>query len=998
MLETPQAVVDALGENSERPYGTVRNVAAEELVQAAEQFEDPGLLVTALLELMEGYEYSGEHRKSPVVFARLLKLWDDSPDAFDEWETVQVFWRFKWVTTSLMQVPDVPLTALHGWLDEMRERYLAAGHGLQPVAALRHRLAVHTGAATDETYDLWVTRPRERMSDCQACEMRHRALHHVRTGEDERALEIWAPVLDSTLRCQEEPWVSQACALLPLVRTGRLDQARSAHLVGYRHARGDAGKVEELGLHLEFCALTRNEGRGLEILAENRALFGSAGAPLARLHHLTGVEILLSRIVAQGHGSAAVGGPLGRSWTAEELLAHTRREADTLAAAFDARNGTSAVSDRRRLRVERPPLVDEPLPLGLRVRAGPGATGAAPAPAPVRTTAAVQIPEEFTELVRKARELAAQAHPADGELWRRIATAVAEPGYVHDATLGPRTLLLGQLAEERAFAAREEDRHDDAAQALAEAVRLFDEGGHHWHAVAARARAAALPFEVSAGSGDGATDHTADWAALDEVLAQARRLATEDEAAEEAADSGTGPGGEKGAGPGAGEGEVADAKYLTVLRFRLHAAFVQLRQAADDAPAPLGERFDAAVSLLTSEAERLASPRHLAVARQYAAGIAARTGRLETAVEELRAALRLLEECGHPWLACRPMAQLAEVLLCQGEYGEAVTVLQQALAGAARYGDASFPVAPTSSLLGHALAHLGDVSGAVRYLTEAAGRMERDGDAEGAAAARMDLADLFSTSGQDADSVAILESLAQDDASARLDERMLAQIRLSLARGLGGLGEHRASAEEFVRLADSVAGWEDQETHTMVAAQTAVALARADRLEEADACYERAVASHRRAANPVPVLAMMREFAGLAVDRDGPEGLDAALGHLRAADELCAGVPEESGLPHWFQRGSTHYERARLLARVEHFADALAEAERAMSAHAEGGPDGEEPRAESLRFAALVEAHGLAEPQQAVARLAGGVRRCEEAGLPEAAKILAALRDDLSSG
>lgn len=269
------------------------------------------------------------------------------------------------MTTSLLQVPEVPLAAIRGWTDQMRDRYRAAGHGMQPVAAMRHRVATHTGTDDASAYDLWVTRPRETLSDCVACETRHRALHHVRNGDDRRALEIWQPVFDGGQTCAEEPYVSQAHALLPLLRLGRLDEARSHHLVGYRFARGKTGLAEEVGLHVEFSALTRNEGRGLEILAENRALFETTGAPLSLLGFLTGVEVLLSGLVTDGYATTVVAGPLGRSWTAESLLAHVTGEADTLSAAFDARNGTTAIGDHRRLRV------------GGGVAGGAAATGAA---------------------------------------------------------------------------------------------------------------------------------------------------------------------------------------------------------------------------------------------------------------------------------------------------------------------------------------------------------------------------------------------------------------------------------------------------------------------------------------------------------------------------------------------------------------------------------------------------------------------------------------------
>jgi hypothetical protein len=71
--------------------------------------------------------------------------------------------------------------------------------------------------------------------------------------------------------------------------------------------------------------------------------------------------------------------------------------------------------------------------------------------------------------------------------------------------------------------------------------------------------------------------------------------------------------------------------------------------------------------------------------------------------------------------------------------------------------------------------------------------------------------------------------------------------------------------------------------------------------------------------------------------------------------------------------------------------------ERAVSAYEEGGPRGETPRAEAVRVAALIEANGLRSPQAATARLDAAVSRCEAAGLQQAAKVLANLRDEFAS-
>ncbi|GAA2404346.1 hypothetical protein GCM10010420_34810 [Streptomyces glaucosporus] len=988
MLDTPEAVLDALRENHERPYGLPRTVTAEELVAAAEQFEEPDMLVTALLELLEAYEYTGEHRKSPVVFARLLKLYDERPKAFSEWEVHRLYWCFKWVTTSLIEVPDVPLATIEQWIGRMRERYRDAGHGMQPVAAMAHRLAMHTGSGLEAAYDLWATRPRDGLSDCEACEIRHRALHHVALGDDEKALEIWAPLFAGMVSCQEEPYVSHAFALLPLLRTGRADEARSHHLAGYRYARGKTGMAEEIGLHLEFCALTRNEGRGLEILAENRELFGVTGAPKARLAFLTGVQVLLGRLVEEGHAGTPVAGPPGRQWTAESLLAHTGAEAEELAAAFDRRNGTTAVGERRRERLARRPLLDEPLPLGLRVAPLTGPGHREPASAAPAAGHRVAVPEDFAELVATARRMAADGHPGDVVLWERVAERVAAEGYVHDPALGHPDHLLAELAEQRGFTAYEENRPADGRAAMAEAAGLYDRAGLPWHALAARARVACRPGEEDAEAAGAPDGPAAAREELDSLLRQAERMLP-------------------------GEGREPDAefhpdRYLVVVHCRAFAAHAELVDRLPDADPAAVKRFEEAVEALHAAAERWKVPHQTAAAHLYTADIAARTGRLEEAVEQQRRSQEILEEIGTPWRATRGMLLLGQVLMRTGRAAEAVGVLQQAMAQAVRYGDRAFPVTSVHAMLGHACKHAGELSGAVRHLSEAAARLDREGDHDSAAECRLELAEALSLSGQTQDAVAVLESVARDgegDSASPLDERLLAQVRLTLARGLSDLEEHRAAAEEFLRLADTVARWEEQTTHTMVAAQAAVALARADRPEAAEAARERALASHAKAPNPAPVADMLREFADFAT-RGGDEetgaggGLEAALGHLDTADRLLAEIAADAeweGFPHWYHAGQNHRCRARCLARAERFEEALAEAERADARFTEGGPDGEVDRAETARLAALIEGNGLNRPQAAVSRLDAAIHRCGESGLDEAARILNALREDLVS-
>nr|BFF17811.1 hypothetical protein GCM10025730_13320 [Promicromonospora thailandica] len=378
----------AIWENDQRPRGTAQAVAAESILDEARAL-GPEAEVKALLHLVHAYEFSADRHKMLVPFARALRLWDQDPSVFDSYGTHSLFWMFKWMTSGLVDLPQVPLAAIEDTLADMEKRYRVAGHTERAVRMSEFVVADHVGdhARARKAFDGWLTAARGDMADCHACEIAAQGGYYSRTGDDARAMEHWAPVLGGELTCAEEPHRTLARSLLPLVRLGRIDEARTNHLRGYPMVKGSESMQPSVARHIEFCALTGNEARGLELLADTPAYFEATGDPDSRLSFFTVTGLLMDRLVALGHGDLPVPGPADRSWTAAELAGRARSEALALAGRFDARNGTTAVSEEVQARLDARPLVDR-LPLGLRMAlavardAGPGEEAGPEAPAP----------------------------------------------------------------------------------------------------------------------------------------------------------------------------------------------------------------------------------------------------------------------------------------------------------------------------------------------------------------------------------------------------------------------------------------------------------------------------------------------------------------------------------------------------------------------------------------------------------------------------------------
>ncbi|MEW1615350.1 MULTISPECIES: hypothetical protein [unclassified Streptomyces] len=960
----------ALRENDRLPYGRTRTVTAEELVDAAERFDEPVPLIHALLELQEAYTYGSDPRRSPVVFARLLTLFDERPDVFDERLRHQLFWRFKWVADALRALPEIPLTSLRQWLTEMRERYEKAGLGLQPYYGQAYRLAAHVGEDTTLAYELWAGRRRTPHSDCEACEICERARYHLAAGDDERALDVWALVLAGKESCKEEPARSISYALLPLLRTGRADRARELHLAGYRGSRRNPSMSPEVGRHLEFCALTGNEGRGLELLAENRNLFDEVESPLDQLDFLTGVEVLLHRVETLGHGELPAAGYAGRTWTVAGLRAEVRGRADGLADRFDTRNGTTAHSARRRARLDRAPLLDT-LELALRIRPLDDLTPAAPAAAPATRTAEA-VPEALPELILRARALAEQGHPDARACWARLRTLVAARGYTHpeDPAVGPYVQLCADLLADEANRAAERDEFTVAVDLHEEAAGLYEDAGAPGDAALARACALLATAETPVEGADGVEVRVT---TLTDTHAAVVRLQQET--------------------PGL-------APYIggRLLRLRVAALGLRLQTSGSEAHAA---PVLAEVDRLQEFATRHGLDGQVSGAMLLRASTYALSGDLPAAVTEVDALRDRLTSHGPAWHLPRALGLRGRLQLGLRDARAAHADLTEGLRLAATWPADAVDTARLHGDLAEACMHLGRPEDALLQLTRAAEADLREGKRTDAYCTYSNAAQLCLDLGRVEDCIALLDSLLAEPyvVAGELDDRLVAQLRLVRARALQAGEDLKAATAEFVALAAESAGWEDDPgSHALIAADTAVILGEAGDFDRAREVAERALAAHALAPRYELISNCLRELARLQAQQQRADGLAGALAHLaaagRVAEEARAADYEAAGRP---LDAALAYEYGRVHAFAGAYEDALAALEKALVLLGEPGPEegsaGE--WAECVRLAGAVEGIYLERPAPALTRLDGAVARLTALGHTEEREPLASLAAQL---
>ncbi|MFI5797139.1 tetratricopeptide repeat protein [Streptomyces sp. NPDC051677] len=868
----------AMAENGEQPEGPARNARAEQLLLEAEKLNIPLAVIEALGHQLKVYNYSSEKAKMFVPFARLLRLWDERPEDFDEYETHSLHWVFKWMSAGMLDQPHVPLASVEKWLGEMEHRYRLAGHSERAVRSAEFSVAAHVGDVprAERAFAAWMAADRDTMADCHACELHGQGWWQAERGRDAEALEVWAPVLEGEYTCAHEPHTVLASSLVPLLRLGRVEEARAHHLRGFRLVRPMESMRGAYADHVEFCALTGNEARGLELLAERPAYFTDEGDPRSRLEFLSVVVLLMERLSELGLGGQRVPGTAGREWTAVELAAHTRAQALALAARFDERNGTGHVSERARARMTQRPLVER-LPLGVRAARPASVVAAAPSTAPAPVQEAGE--PDLSDLIVEARQLSDTLQPHAVEAWARVARLAEEAEGVELAARD-----RAEIADHEAIGLG-----PAGAETFEQAAELYAQAGDPGEALAARARAAYV--RALAGEVDEALAAVAD--PYDLVLALY-------------ADGGT---------------EVPQAAGVLMGRARI--LMRRVHEADGQVPQTVLTEAEAAVrELLALVDGRAGNDVRLAarVAEGHAmlAELATHSGDPEAGAELLARAAAEFVEAGLPWFAVEYEARLAGLAHQVGDMVEA----ERALRAALEHGG------PFLEAVGRAQLHLqlaevvgdrGQAAEAAEHALEAAHWADEAGAGPTFGAwARHQLGGFLVRQGRWAEAAEVLESALPDLTAETHGDGAVVQTQWWLGDCLSELGEHRDAAERRLQAAEIARHWPEQHDHATLAHLAAESLGQAGLHTEADQAYARAGGLWRDLGNVHGLVRSLRARAWLALRTE--DGTAAARELMTCAVEECADAfdaadDEEARLRLVGELGHTHRQFGDLLAR-----------------------------------------------------------------------------------
>jgi len=347
---TPEQVNELILQSYYLENGNAKVMLLEEAVRLADICGDFSLQYDARDQLINAATFGGAPEKALVAYSWCLAQYDrraneaQAGESLDQW---RLLWMYKWILTNITSFPQIGKAQIEEMLDDMAARYQRAGFSLRPNYMLRNRIykfwdeekAAYYFRKALETY-------RDSASDCAACELDDEVSFALRRQDDAEAARLAVPIIQGRLRCGSIPKITFANLLLPLVRLGRVDEAVSLHLQGYRLiARGGKGYISSVGDHITFLAVTENFDRAVRIFEKHLADAASLADLDSKFDYYLASWFLLDQLRALPRETLKLRLPPsleiyeeGGVYRTASLAAWFLEQVKALAARFDARN------------------------------------------------------------------------------------------------------------------------------------------------------------------------------------------------------------------------------------------------------------------------------------------------------------------------------------------------------------------------------------------------------------------------------------------------------------------------------------------------------------------------------------------------------------------------------------------------------------------------------------------------------------------------------------
>lgn len=348
-----QALLDELDDEAD---AAVRMSKLEQAIAIADSGKLEAEAFRARLMLVEEAVFNGRPELALVAFTWCVGKSDREPDRFPDSSPVtfmgtDLLWAYKWIVQELPGYPQFSREQIAKTLAEMEARYVRNAKSLRPVHMQRAQVALALRDDPSEVraeLEAYRRARRDRYADCRACEINFEAAVLADLGEHAASLEAAAPVLEGELGCAHVPHITYGYAVECAWALGRTGDAARWFETGYPLVSDNREFLRSIARHLTYAVAADRLDEAHRIVERHLPWAAEAFVLDRRLWFYVAARELARRTTEPLRVVLPPSVPFRRSdhtYAPAYLADALDREARSIAARFDARNGRGRVLD-----------------------------------------------------------------------------------------------------------------------------------------------------------------------------------------------------------------------------------------------------------------------------------------------------------------------------------------------------------------------------------------------------------------------------------------------------------------------------------------------------------------------------------------------------------------------------------------------------------------------------------------------------------------------------
>lgn len=345
---------ELLAEVDDESDAAVRMSKLEQAIAIADSGKLDTEAFRARLMLVEEAVFNGRPELALVAFTWCVGKSDREPERFPDSNPVtfmgtDLLWAYKWIVQELPGYPQFTREQIQKTLMEMETRYARNAKSLRPVHMQRAQVALalrDDPAVVRAELEAYKRARRDRYADCRACEVNFEAAVLADLGDHDASLRAAAPVLDGDLGCAHVPHITYGHAVECAWALGRRDEAAHWFDTGYPLVSDNREFLRCIARHLAYAAAADRVEDARRIVERHLTWAAEAFVLDRRLWFYVAARDLARRTTEPIRVVLPTTVPFRRadhSYAPALLADALDREAQSIAARFDARNGRGRV-------------------------------------------------------------------------------------------------------------------------------------------------------------------------------------------------------------------------------------------------------------------------------------------------------------------------------------------------------------------------------------------------------------------------------------------------------------------------------------------------------------------------------------------------------------------------------------------------------------------------------------------------------------------------------